>query len=87
MSNDNRLSFLVYGRYALFTDAVTRAGGGKFSYQIPTYQAIKGITESVYWKPTLIWYVDRLRVMNPIQTESKGVHCCVTPFTASYQSR
>lgn len=43
------------------------------SYPIPTYQALKGITESVYWKPTLIWYVDEVRIMKPIQTESKGI--------------
>lgn len=48
-------------------------GGEKFSYQVPTYQAIKGILESVYWKPTLIWYIDVVRVMKKIQTESKGI--------------
>lgn len=27
----------------------------------------------MYWKPTLIWYIDAVRVMNPIQTEVKGI--------------
>jgi CRISPR-associated protein Cas5d len=49
-----------------------QGGGEKFSYQIPTYQALKGILESVYWKPTFIWYIDAVRVMKKIQTESKG---------------
>lgn len=69
----NQIEFVVHGKYALFTDPVTRIGGEKFTYQIPTYQALKGIVESVYWKPTLTWYIDEVRVMNAIQTEVKGV--------------
>jgi len=67
------VEFKVYGRYALFSDPITRSGGEKFSYQTPTYQALKGIVESIYWKPTLIWYIDAVRVMKRIQTESKGM--------------
>ncbi|HKM39100.1 MAG TPA: type I-C CRISPR-associated protein Cas5c, partial [bacterium] len=67
------VQFKVHGRYALFTDPLTKIGGEKLSYQIPTYQAIKGILESIYWKPTIIWYIGKIRVMKPIQTESKGV--------------
>lgn len=69
----NSIEFKVCGRYALFTDPVTRVGGEKFTCQIPTYEAVKGIVESIYWKPTLIWFVDAIRVMKPIRTESKGV--------------
>jgi CRISPR-associated protein Cas5d len=69
----NAIQFKVYGRYALFSDPITRLGGEKFSYQTPTYQALKGICESIYWKPTFIWYVDAVRVMKRIQTESKGI--------------
>ena len=69
----NPVEFLVYGRYALFADPITRPGGEKFSYQTPTYQALKGVIESVYWKPTLIWTIDAVRVLNRIQTESKGI--------------
>ncbi|HAF99998.1 type I-C CRISPR-associated protein Cas5c [Paenibacillus lactis] len=69
----NQIEFEVFGNYALFTDPLTKLGGEKFSYQLPTYEAIKGIVESVYWKPTIIWYIDEIRVMNPIQTESKGM--------------
>lgn len=69
----NQIEFVVHGKYALFTDPVTRIGGEKFTYQIPTYQALKGIVESVYWKPTLTWYIDEVRVMNAIQTEVKGI--------------
>lgn len=73
MEKRNTVQFKVYGKYALFSDPITRPGGEKISYQVPTYQAIKGITESIYWKPTFIWYVDKIRIMKRIQTESKGV--------------
>ena len=61
------------GAYALFSDPVMRVGGEKCSYQVPTYEALKGILMSVYWKPTFIWVIDEVRVMNPIQTEVKGI--------------
>lgn len=69
----NQISFSLTGDYALFTDPITRMGGEKASYQVPTYQGLKGIVESIYWKPTIVMVVDEIRVMNPIQMESKGI--------------
>lgn len=69
----NIVEFKVSGSYALFSDPVMRVGGEKCTYQIPTYEALKGILMSVYWKPTIIWYIDKVRVMKKIQTEVKGV--------------
>ncbi len=69
----NIVEFKVTGRYALFTDPVTRMGGEKCSYHIPTYEALKGILKSVYWKPTIIWIIDEVRIMKPIKTEAKSV--------------
>ncbi len=69
----NRVEFEVTGEYGLFSDPIMRVGGEKCSYQLPTYEALKGILSSVYWKPTLIWYIDAVRVMNQIQTEVKGI--------------
>ncbi|MCA5012217.1 MULTISPECIES: type I-C CRISPR-associated protein Cas5c [unclassified Enterococcus] len=69
----NQVAFKVYGDYALFTDPVTKMGGEKMTYQIPTYQALKGITESIYWKPSITYFIDEVRVVNPIQMESKGI--------------
>lgn len=69
----NIVEFEVTGEYALFSDPVMRVGGEKCSYQIPTYEALKGILASVYWKPTFVWYIDAVRIMNPIQTEVKGI--------------
>ncbi len=68
----NSVSFKVYGRYALFTDPVTKIGGEKCSYHLPTYEAIKGVLKSIYWKPTFIWYVDKVRVMKKLRTQTKG---------------
>ena len=67
-----RIEFRTWGRYALFTDPVTRVGGEKCSYHIPTYEALKGVAKSIYWKPTLIWVIDEVRVMKPIRTQTKG---------------
>jgi CRISPR-associated protein Cas5d len=69
---ENRVDFKVYGRLALFTDPLTKIGGEKCSYQIPTYQALKGIMESVYWKPTIVWVIDKVRVMKVIRTQTRS---------------
>ena len=61
------------GDYALFSDPVMRIGGEKTTMQIPSYEALKGILSSVYWKPTFIWYIDEVRGMNRIRTEVKGI--------------
>ena len=73
MSERNTIEYKVYGKYALFTDPLTKIGGEKFTYQIPTYEALKGITESIYWKPTFVWIIDDVRVMNPIRTQAQGI--------------
>ncbi len=69
----NQIEFKVSGKFALFTDPVTKIGGEKCSYHIPTYEALKGIIKSVYWKPTLVWYIDRVRIMKQIRSQAKSV--------------
>lgn len=69
----NYVDFEVYGDYALFSDILTRSGGEKFSYSIPTYEALKGIISALYWKPTFVWHIEKCRVMNKIQTCRKGI--------------
>ena len=73
MKYDNKIYYKLHGKYALFTDPLTKIGGEKFSYQVPTYQALKGITESIYWKPTFIWVIDEVRVMKLIRMQSQGI--------------
>jgi CRISPR-associated protein Cas5d len=69
----NTIEFRVWGRYAMFTDPLTRVGGEKCSYHLPTYEALKGIVKSIYWKPTIIWHIDAVRVMKRIRTQTKGM--------------
>jgi CRISPR-associated protein Cas5d len=69
----NRVEFKVGGRFALFTDPLTKIGGEKCSYHIPTYEALKGIAKSVYWKPTFTWIINRVRVMRRIRTQAKSM--------------
>ena len=70
---ENIVEFKVFGKYALFTDPLTRIGGEKYSYQIPTYEALKGIVSSIYWKPTIIWIIDQVRIIKPIRTQTKNI--------------
>ncbi|MFA6857821.1 MAG: type I-C CRISPR-associated protein Cas5c [Treponema sp.] len=70
---ENSIEYRLYGKYALFTDPVTKIGGEKSTYLVPTYEALKGITQSIYWKPTIVWVVDSVRVMHKISTEAKDV--------------
>ena len=72
MEKENKVEFKVSGKYALFTDPLTKIGGEKCSYQIPTYEALKGILSSVYWKPTIVWFIDRVRVVKHIRTQTRS---------------
>lgn len=67
------LYYRVEGMYALFTDPATKGGGEKFTYSTPTQQALIGITDSIYYKPTIRNIVDEVRINNEIQTDTKGV--------------
>ena len=68
----NTIEYEVYGDYALFSDPVMRVGGEKSSYSIPTYEAVKGITESIYWKPTIRWIIRRNSCYEPNSDRNKG---------------
>ncbi len=69
----SNVEFKVSGRFALFTDPLTRIGGEKCSYHIPTYEALKGVAKSIYWKPTFVWVIDKVRVVRRIRTQSKSM--------------
>lgn len=69
----NTVEFQVSGEYALFSDILTRPGGEKTTYPVPTYEALKGILHSIYWKPTIVWVIDSVRVLNRIRTVRKGI--------------
>ncbi len=71
--HENSIEFVVHGKYALFSDPINRVGGEKLTYQVPTYEALKGIVQGIYWKPTLTWVIDEVKIMNPIRSESKSI--------------
>ena len=43
-----------------------------FVMEIPSHEALKGFTKNIFWKPCLTWFVDRVRIMNPIRTHAEG---------------
>lgn len=67
------VEFEVRGKMALFADPITSAGGEKTTYSVPTYEAMEGVAKAIYWKPTFIWIIDKVRILNEIRTESMGV--------------
>lgn len=69
MKHNNILEFQVWGERALFSDPITSSAAGRTTLPVPTYEALKGIISSVYWKPTLTWVIDMVRVMNRIRSE------------------
>ncbi len=73
MRYPNTIELELCGRYALFTDPLTKSGGEKCSYPVPTYEALRGILCSVYSSPDITWVIDCVRIMTPIRTESMTV--------------
>ena len=73
MKKKNEITFCVKSKYALFSDPLNRVSGEKFSYQIPTYEALKGVVKSIYFKPTISWFIDEVRIMNEIQFTTQGI--------------
>ena len=59
----------VVGRLALFTDPLSRLGGFKQSYSVPTYSALVGLLNRMYSRPSIYWVVDECRVINRINYE------------------
>ena len=69
----NNVEYILEAEYALFTNPVFGVGGEKCSYMVPTYEALKRITGNIYWKPTIIWVIDEVKVINPINYECKAI--------------
>lgn len=66
-------TYVLYGNHALFTNPLTKMSGSKFSYQVPTYQALEGITKNIYWKPSVLPVIESLEVLNEIEYEIENV--------------
>lgn len=72
----------IQGDRALFTNPITKGGGEKYSYPIPTKQALEGIVDNVYRKPTFTNVVDEVKIIKPIQTEVHGSRALLSNYKA-----
>ncbi|OQY11853.1 MAG: type I-C CRISPR-associated protein Cas5 [Desulfobacteraceae bacterium 4572_187] len=58
----------VWGDYACFTRPEMKVE--RVSYDVITPSAARGILEAIYWKPAIVWVVDRIHVFNPIRFDN-----------------
>lgn len=72
----------ISGDYALFTNPSTKGGGEKVSYAVPSRQALEGIVDAIYYKPTIINVVDEVKVIKEIQTETIGTRALLNNMSA-----
>lgn len=69
--------FRLRGDYAGFFSPESKGGGEKSSYAVPTKQALTGIADAIYFKPTLVNVVQECKVINPIRTHVRGSRAMV----------
>lgn len=55
----------VWGDYACFCNPALKVE--RFSYEVMTPSAARGILEAVMWHPGMRWKVDRIYVLSPIE--------------------
>ncbi len=58
----------VWGDYALFSRPELKVE--RYSYDIITPSAARGILEAIYWHPGMRWIIDKIYVKKPIQFTS-----------------
>ena len=58
----------VSGNFACFTRPEMKAE--RFSYDVMTPSAARGILEAIHWKPAITWVVTRIHVLKPIRFTS-----------------
>ncbi len=59
------IRFETWGRYACFSRPEMKVE--RVSYDIMTPSAARGLIESIYWHPGILWVVDRIHVLAPIR--------------------
>ena len=64
MKNSYPLSIRVSGPLACFTNPALKVE--RFSYDVMTPSAARGVLEAVCWKPAIVWRIDRIKVLKPI---------------------
>lgn len=65
MPLSSQLSLRVTGPLACFTRPDLKVE--RFSYDVMTPSAARGALEAVCWKPAIVWRIDRIKVLKPIQ--------------------
>ncbi len=55
----------VWGSYACFTRPEMKVE--RVSYDVITPSACRGILEAIYWKPEIMWIIDKIHVLKPIK--------------------
>lgn len=58
----------VWGDYACFTRPEMKVE--RVSYDVMTPSAARGILEAIYWKPAIVWVIDRIHVLQPIRFDN-----------------
>jgi CRISPR-associated protein Cas5d len=64
----NIIQVKLSGDYALFNDITTPVE--RYTYPVPTFSAIKGCLESIYWKPEFEWQIISIQVLNEIKHQT-----------------
>jgi CRISPR-associated protein Cas5d len=62
------INLKVWGDYACFTRPEMKVE--RVSYDVITPSAARGILEAIYWKPAIVWVIDRIHVLNPIRFDN-----------------
>ena len=58
----------IWGDFACFTRPEMKVE--RVSYDVITPSAARGILEAIHWKPAIVWIVDRIHVLKPIQFQT-----------------
>jgi CRISPR-associated protein Cas5d len=58
----------VSGKHACFTRPEMKVE--RVSYDVMTPSAARGILEAIHWKPAIMWRIDAIHVLKPIQFQS-----------------
>ena len=58
----------VWGQHALFTRPELKVE--RYSFDVITPSAARGILDAIHWKPAIRWVIDRIHVMKPIRFQT-----------------
>jgi len=64
----NLIKIRAKGEWACFTRPEFKAE--RLSYEVPTPSAIRGMLQSVTWKPEVNWHIHQIKVIAPIRWQS-----------------